>query len=228
MRDQVNSDINASEIEQKIVSLFYKPTPSDRELEWNKSKVMLSKTDSKGAFLYINEAFIDVCGYDDYELISKSHNILRHPDMPKVIFKLLWENLAQEKSYHVIIKNMSKTGRYYWVANDIRTNKDHNGIISYTGQQTAVSDQIIEKHIEPLYKKLWQIEKVSGAQASENYLIGFLEEQNKTYVEYIDSLVFNISDDSESRKTIKKKGFFSGMFADDKKEPKEVKGKNKK
>ncbi len=218
MQNQINNDnkISSSEIEQKIVSLFYNPTPSDRELEWNKSKVLLSKTDSKGIFLYANEAFIDVCGYDDYELINKSHNILRHPDMPKVIFKLLWENLNRGNPYHIIIKNMSKTGRYYWISNDIRVNKDREGIVSYTGQQSSVSKEVIEEFIEPLYKKLLQIEKVSGAQASENYLVGFLEEKNKSYVEYIDSLVYNLSEQEESKKISNKKGFLSGLFSDEK------------
>jgi PAS domain S-box-containing protein len=219
MQNQIDNDnnVSSSEIEQKIVSLFHKPTPSDRELEWNKSKVLLSKTDSRGIFLYANEAFIDVCGYDDYELINKSHNILRHPDMPKVIFKQLWENLNRERPYHIIIKNMSKTGRFYWISNDIRVNKDRDGIVSYTGQQSAVRDEVIEKNIEPLYKKLLQIEKVSGSQASENYLIGFLEEKNKSYVEYIDSLVYTISEQEELKKKSDKKGFLSGLFSDEKK-----------
>ena len=51
--------------------------------------------------------------------MDKNHNLLRHPDMPKVIFKLLWENLAKTKNSCMIVKNMSKTGRYYWVYNDI-------------------------------------------------------------------------------------------------------------
>jgi hypothetical protein len=61
--------------------------------------------------------------------MSKSHNILRHPNMPKVIFKLLWENLALGKSYYVILKNISKKGWSYWVVNDIRISRDINAII---------------------------------------------------------------------------------------------------
>ncbi len=219
LQNQLEEDYSSDQMnfEKKLINLAYKPTPSDRELEWDKSKVLLSKTDSRGTILYANESFINVCGYDDYELMNKSHNILRHPDMPKVIFKLLWENLERENSYHAIIKNMSKTGRYYWIANDIRANKDHNGIISYTGQQSSVSDDVIKNFIEPLYKKLMQIEKASGVQASENYLVGFLEEKGKTYVGYIESLVYNIQEIDESKKANKKQGFFSGMFSDNNK-----------
>jgi PAS domain S-box-containing protein len=219
LKNQLEENYNSvpMDFEKKLINLAYKPTPSDRELEWDKSKVLLSKTDSRGTILYANESFINVCGYDDYELMNKSHNMLRHPDMPKVIFKLLWENLHRENSYHAIIKNMSKTGRYFWVANDIKANKDHYGITSYTGQQSSVADDVIKNYIEPLYKKLMQIEKASGVQASENYLVGFLEEKGKTYVGYIDSLVYNIQEEDQAKKLKNnKKGFFSSMFSDEK------------
>jgi PAS domain S-box-containing protein len=216
--DQLEDNYNLVQMdyEKKLINLAYKPTPSDRELEWDKSKILLSKTDSKVTILYANEAFINVCGYDDYELMNKSHNMLRHPDMPKVIFKLLWESLVRENSYHTIVKNMAKTGRYYWVANDIKASKDQNGVTAFTGQQSAVSDDVIKNYIEPLYKKLLQIEKASGVQASENYLIGFLEEKGKSYISYIDSLVYNTQDTTEAKKVTKKKGLFSGLFLDEK------------
>ncbi len=59
-----------------------RPTPSDREVDWNKSKVLLSKTDKKGTILYANEDFIDVSGYDEFELVGHPHNFVRPPDLP--------------------------------------------------------------------------------------------------------------------------------------------------
>ncbi len=220
---ELNYNITPMDIDKKIIELTYRPTPSDRELEWDKTKQLLSKTDSKGNILYANESFIDVCGYDDFELMDKNHNLLRHPDMPKVIFKLLWENLSKNKQCSLIIKNMSKTGRYYWVYNDVTTTVDDNDNVFYTGKQKAVANEIILNHIETLYKKLLQVEKASGIQSSENYLIGFLEERNKTYVEYINGLIATgkdsvgeISNDGFSVSTVqKKKGFFTSFFADD-------------
>lgn len=220
-----NQELNYSniplDIDKKIIGLSYKPTPSARELEWDKSKQLLSKTDSNGNILYANEAFINVCGYDDFELMDKNHNLLRHPDMPKVIFKLLWENLAENKQCAVIIKNMSKTGRYYWVYNDVVGLADNNDNIFYTGKQKAVGNDVIVNYVEPLYKKLLQVEKASGTQSSENYLIGFLEERNKTYIEYIDGLMASgkdvLADDfsyDDTKNIPKKKGFFTSFFAD--------------
>ncbi len=192
-----------------------RPTPSDREVDWNKSKVLLSKTDTKGTILYANEDFIDVSGYDEFELIGQPHNIIRHPEMPKVIFKFLWDSIKSGKNIHAIIKNMSKTGRYYWVITDFKIISDGDGVIAgYFGTRKSVPEDIVVKFIEPLYKKLLHIEEVSGLSASEEYLIGFLEERNKTYMEYIDHLVATGKDDKEKIK----KGFFTGIF--DKKDPK--------
>ncbi len=218
MQAQPNYNITPVDNSDKVFGLTYKPTPSDREQEWDRSKVLLSKTDANGNILYANEAFIDVCGYDDFELMDKNHNVLRHPDMPKVIYKLMWANLLKGEAFHTIIKNMAKTGRYYWVVNDIKSITDSNGNFSYTGQQKAVEHELVTKIIEPLYKKLLQIEIASGLQSSENYLTGFLEERNKSYCEFIDGLIFTGIDSLEfvekSTGPVKKKGFFSGFFAD--------------
>jgi PAS domain S-box-containing protein len=186
-----------------------RPTPSDREVDWNKTKVLLSKTDTKGTILYANEAFIDVSGYDEFELIGQPHNVIRHPDMPKVIFKFLWDSIKSKENIHAIIKNMSKTGRYYWVITDFKIIADSDGeIVGYFGTRKSVPEDIIVKFIEPLYKKLVHIEEVSGIGASENYLVGFLEERKKTYMEYVDHLVATGKDD----KNKVSKGFFNGFF----------------
>ncbi len=186
-----------------------RPTPSVREVDWNKNKVLLSKTDTKGTILYVNEDFIDVSGYDEFELIGQPHNIIRHPDMPKVIFKLMWDSLKSSNNIHVIIKNMSKTGRYYWVITDFKIVADSDGeIIGYFGTRKSVPQEIIVKFIDPLYKKLLQLEETSGMIASEEYLIGFLQERKKTYMEYIDHLIATGKDD----KNKVGKGLFSSLF----------------
>lgn len=215
---QPNYNFTPLDADQKIIGLTYRPTPSDRELDWDKSKVLLSKTDDKGNILYANEAFIDVSGYDDFELMNKSHNVLRHPDMPKVIFKLLWENISKGESYTVIIKNMSKTGRYYWIVNEIKSSKDSYGLMTFTGQQQSVNPEVINKIIEPLFKKLLHIEQASGIQSSENYLIGFLEEKEKTLPQFFAEVTNNRFENNDdlplSNGPVKKKGFFSRFFAD--------------
>ncbi|CAA9199591.1 PAS domain-containing protein [Flavobacterium collinsii] len=163
----------------------------DKEVTWDKTQVIMSKTNAFGIIEYANEVFVDVCGYEDYELMGQPHNIIRHPDMPRVIFKVLWENLKSGKNFHAIVKNLAKSGRYYWVITDFEIAKDENGVIvNYFGRRQAVPQEVIALHIEPLYKKLLQIEAASGMEFSEKYLIGFLEEKKRTYVEYIKELIY--------------------------------------
>src|SRR6185436_12852508 len=103
-----------------------KVTVIDKEVTWDKTQVIMSKTNAFGIIEYANEVFVDVSGYEDYELMGQPHNIIRHPDMPKVIFKVLWENLKQGKNFHAIVKNLAKSGRYYWVITDFDIARDEN------------------------------------------------------------------------------------------------------
>lgn len=194
----------------------------DKEVTWDKTQVIMSKTNAFGIIEYANEVFVDVCGYEDYELMGQPHNIIRHPDMPKVIFKVLWENLKQGKNFHAIVKNLAKSGRYYWVITDFEIAKDENGVIvNYFGRRQSVPQEVIAMHIEPLYKKLLQIEAASGVEFSEKYLIGFLEEKKRTYVEYIKELIleqeraqskFMQYEESQEEEEEEERGFFRRLF----------------
>ena len=183
-----NEQINANKI-----------TPLDKEVIWDKSKVIMSKTDKFGTIEYANDVFVDVSGYEDYELVGQPHNIIRHPDMPKVIFKVLWDNLKKGNNFHAIAKNMAKSGRYYWVITDFDISKNEDGEIThYFARRKSIPPGVVNQ-VEPLYKKLLQIETVSGMNGSEKYLTGFLEEQGKDEIlEYIDGI-----DDKEALKGIK-------------------------
>lgn len=193
----------------------------DKEVSWDKTQVIMSKTNAFGIIEYANEIFIDVCGYEDYELMGQPHNIVRHPDMPKVIFKVLWENLKAGKNFHAVVKNLAKSGRYYWVITDFEIAKDENGVIvNYFGRRQAVPQEVIALHIEPLYKKLLQIESASGVEFSEKYLIGFLEEKKRSYVEYIKELILDhektqsksFQYEQQEEEEEDERGFFSRLF----------------
>lgn len=189
-----------------------KPAPIDKEVMWDKTATLMSKTDKHGTIEYANEAFIDVSGYEDYELMGQPHNIIRHPDMPKVVFKVLWDSLKKGENFNAIVKNLSKTGRYYWVITDFEVTKDNKGeILKYVGKRRAVPQDVITKIIEPLYTRLLQIEKASGLEASEKYLTGFLEEQGKTYDQFIVD-AFVKFDENKVEVKEEAKGFFGKFF----------------
>ncbi|MEO8774056.1 MAG: PAS domain-containing protein [Gelidibacter sp.] len=131
----------------------------DQEVVWDKKSIVMSKTDNQGNIEYANEAFVQVSGYEDYELVSQPHNIIRHPHMPKVIFKMLWENLKEGKNFHGVVKNLAKSGRFYWMITDFEIIRDNrNNITNYIAKRQAMPEDALRKHIEPLYNKLLQIE----------------------------------------------------------------------
>lgn len=162
----------------------------DEEVFWDKSKIITSKTDARGIIEYANEVFIEISGYQEHELMGKPHSIIRHPDMPKVIFKILWKSLKQGKNFHAVIKNRAKSGRYYWVITDFEIAKNEQGkITNYFARRRAVSDEVVKKHIAPLYKKLLLIEKESGMDVSEKYLKGLFEDKNLSYELFIEKVI---------------------------------------
>lgn len=91
-----------------MIRSITKPEPINKEVAWDKTKVIMSKTDSLGVIEYANETFIEVSGYEEHELVGQPHNIVRHPDMPKVVFKILWENLKKVKTCTPLLKTFLK------------------------------------------------------------------------------------------------------------------------
>ena len=167
-----------------------RPEPKNEEIILDPKRYIVSKTDEKGIIEYGNDYFVEISGYTEAELIEKPHNIIRHPDMPKVIFKLLWDNIKQRKTMKSLVKNLAKDGRYYWVYAEVepRINPSTSEIIGYTAYRKAAPRKSIET-IEPLYKKLKDIEDKSGMEASEKYLKGYLDDKRMSYDQFINSLI---------------------------------------
>ena len=155
-----------------------KPTPIDEEIELDPKRYIVSETDEKGKITFVNDYFMEVSGYSREELMGKSHNIVRHPDMPKVVFKLLWETISQGKNINAVVKNLAKDGRYYWIFTEFESRKDADTheIIGYHADRKTISKHILEI-IADLYAELLKIEQTDGVEASEKYLIAFLKEK---------------------------------------------------
>jgi PAS domain S-box-containing protein len=180
-----------------------RPKPINKEIELDPKRYIVSKTDSKGFITYGNDYFVEISGYKESELVGKPHNIIRHPDMPQVIFKLMWDRIQTGQQMVAVVKNLAKDGRYYWVYTEFESKKDKltNKIISYTAYRKAAPAKAVAT-IEPIYTKLLEIEAESGMSGSRNYFIGFLEDRGVSYDEFINSLI----EDKGVMKT-----FFSSM-----------------
>lgn len=197
------------------------PVPIEREIKLDPSLIIMSKTDAKGIIEYANDYFMEISGYEEYELMGQPHNIIRHPEMPKVIFKLLWERLHKGENIHVLVKNLAKDGRYYWVLTNFETKYNDNGEIrSHYARRKAAPENAIFI-IEKLYKTLLAIEKNQNPQVAERYFYGLLEEKGQTYDAFIldilgaseKSLQNYFSETGMTEEKTKKKGFFKKMFS---------------
>jgi len=169
-----------------------KPIPKDVEIKLDPKKYIVSQTDQKGIIEYGNDYFVEISKYSERELIGQPHNIIRHPDMPKIIFKMMWDRLKKGENIMAVVKNLAKDGSYYWVITEFepRRDKTSNQIISYTAFRRAASQEAIDT-MSVIYKKLVELEKTGGMEASEKYIKELLDDKSMTYDEYVCSLIGN-------------------------------------
>ena len=137
---------------------------SQKEVPFPAGTVLVSKTDTKGIITYANDAFVEISGYSREELIGKSHNIVRHPDMPPQAFKWLWDTLKSERPWRGMVKNLCKSGDHYWVRATVAPIIESGSIIGYVSvRRPPTREQVAEA--EALYRELNQ----SGRQIVSQY-----------------------------------------------------------
>lgn len=163
--------------------------PNQNEKLMRENDFIVSKTDTKGRITYGNRIFIEFSGYTEEELLGTQHNIIRHPDMPRGVFKYLWDTLAQEKEVFAYVKNLAKDGSFYWVFANVTPsyNKEHkvDGYFSVRRQPNRAAVETVSG----LYAQMLEEEKKAGpknaCEASLNLLTNFLNQQGTTYEELV-------------------------------------------
>lgn len=159
-----------------------------KEIFLNENDFIVSKTNKKGIITYCNEIFMHMAAYEEKELLGKNHNIIRHPDMPQAAFKLAWDLIATGEEFFGFVKNLSKTGNYYWVFANITADYDEKGeIIGYTSVRRKPNEKAI-KAIIPIYKEMINIENNKSIDDSTSYLLNFLSQNNISYTNLVLSL----------------------------------------
>lgn len=166
--------------------------PTNVEKVMRENDFIVSKTDTKGVITYCNRIFMEFAKYTEHELLGQQHNIIRHPDMPRSVFKLLWDTIKQKKEINAYVKNMAKDGSYYWVFANITPVMDDKGSIQgYYSVRRKPNDKKLDI-VKKLYKSLLDEEKKfglkEGLEASEKLLNNILNKEGKTYEEFIFSL----------------------------------------
>jgi PAS domain S-box-containing protein len=162
-------------------------TPTNKEVTFDENTLLVTKTDTSGKITYANRAFIDIVKMQESELIGKPHNIIRHPDMPRVIFKLLWDYLKSGREINAYVKNLCSDGSYYWVLANVTPSYFNDKVVGYHSARKKPKSASLDI-IKPLYKTLLDLEKQGGMEASMKKIDELLKEKGVEYDEFILSI----------------------------------------
>lgn len=156
-------------------------------------EVIVSKTDLKGRITYANRVFQRVAGYTEAELMGAPHSIVRHPDMPRCVFKLLWDTLGAGQEIFAYVVNRARNGDHYWVFAHVTPSYDVNGqLVGYHSSRRVPDRAAIDK-VVPLYRTLLDIEnqhadRKQGMEAAFAAVVNLLTEKGIGYDEFVFSL----------------------------------------
>ena len=176
------------------IALMGRILPTTTEVFFDAADIIVSKTDLKGRLTYANKTFCDISGYTQRELIGQPHSILRHPDMPRSVFKLMWEAIARGEEVFAYVKNMTKTGDYYWVFAHITPSFDADKqILGYHSNRRVPDRRVMESAIVPLYAEILAEERrhANGKEALARgfqFMTDFIGSKSMSYDELIFSL----------------------------------------
>ncbi len=132
------------------------PTGHERFLAHD--DIIVSKTDLKGRITYANRAFLEIADYTEAEVLGRPHNLIRHPEMPRTVYHLLWERIQAGREIFAYVKNLCKNGDHYWVFAHVTPSFGaHEEIIGYHSNRRAPDRPAIEE-IEGLYARLSRAE----------------------------------------------------------------------
>lgn len=169
-------------------------TPNDIEQVITDDQILVTKTDVKGNITYANADFLKISGYQESEILGQQHNIVRHPDMPRVIFKFLWETIGNKREFNGYIKNLAKNGSYYWSFANITPTfsyDDEHQLLGYNLVCHKPNPDSLN-YIQNLYIELLEIEKNSDSEDviddSRYKLNSVLNGREKGYDEFILSI----------------------------------------
>jgi PAS domain S-box-containing protein len=167
--------------------------PTGVENLLGEEELIVSKTDLKGRITYANDVFIRMAKYSWKELMGAPHSLIRHPEMPRSVFKLLWDTLQSRQEIFAYVVNLAKDGSHYWVFAHVTPTFDERGnIVGYHSNRRKPDAAQIER-IKPIYTALCAEEArhanaKDGMHASFEAMVGLLKQQGVGYDEFVLSL----------------------------------------
>lgn len=161
---------------------------------FDENELIVSKTDLKGRLTYTNDVFLRIAGYSEKECLGEPHSMIRHPEMPRCVFGLLWETIQDGREIFAYVVNRCKNGDHYWVNAHVTPSRDGSGnVVGYHSNRRVPDREILTNTIIPLYKDLLAEEarhsnRKAGLQSSTDMVTNLLNERNVAYDEFVATL----------------------------------------
>lgn len=168
--------------------------PTGVERSFGADELIVSKTDTRGVITYANDVFLRVSGYAMDEVMGRPHNLIRHPDMPRAVFQLLWDTLAERREIFAYINNLAADGGHYWVLAHVTPSYGPTGaVVGYHSNRRRPSPRAVER-VRSLYDRLLAEERRqpsarAAVAASMPLLAEALAEHGGSYDEFIWSII---------------------------------------
>ena len=165
------------------------------ERYFDDNEIIVSKTDTKGRLTYVNDVFLRLADYTEKDCLGEPHNMIRNPEMPRCIFKLLWDTIQDGREIFAYVVNRSANGDHYWVLAHVTPSRDTNGsIVGYHSNRRTPNRQVLEGTIIPLYRQLLAEEQKhanskDGMAASMAMLEALYKDQGMEYDEFIAGII---------------------------------------
>lgn len=168
--------------------------PTGQERTFGTDELIVSKTDRQGRIVYANDVFLRVSTYARGEVIGQPHNLIRHPQMPRGVFHLLWQTISQGRELFAYIDNLAADGANYWVLAHVTPSFGPDGsIVGYHSNRRLPQRAAIEA-IKPLYQRMLRAEAGhdqarQAAEAGAALLHGELADSGQTYSQFVWDLI---------------------------------------
>ncbi|MBT6139697.1 MAG: PAS domain-containing protein [Rhodospirillaceae bacterium] len=176
------------------MALYGNPQLSGREKVFHDDEIIVSKTDLTGKLIYGNRTFYRMAAMNEKQTLGQQHNIIRHPEMPRTVFELLWNTIKDGKEIFAYVNNRSANGDNYWVFAHVTPSFDASGnITGYHSNRRNPKRQVIDSHIAPLYRDLLKIEQSGsspkqGLQDAYDKVLSILSGAKMNFNEFMFSL----------------------------------------
>jgi len=167
--------------------------PTGIERTFDEGRFLVSKTDSKGVIQYVNTLFLDISGYREEEVLGQPHNLVRHPEMPRGVFRLLWDRLNAGKEVFAYIVNLAADGAHYWVFAHVTPSFDPTGKLVGFHSNRRCADKSAVTAVRQLYALMLREESQhsrtrDAVEASSAFMGSYLDQHDLSYDEYVWSL----------------------------------------